>query len=399
MVPVLAETIGSIEYHFTCYLSLIFIHEEPLEMLVYSKKIILFTNEIKRIIKEVLSKEIRLKVAGERFYDRELRASYPIKVVIFNNKSMLGYFDSNFYELGFNECLMHSSQGQLHDLIRHELAHYITFINYGTAVQPHSTEFRAFCQRMGWGEEVYKATVCLENGQTTSVIDESSVLRKVQKLMALASSSNKNEAEQAMIKSQQLLLKHNIESKYIDGEAEEKIFLKRIMKQKKENAKMRTIAIILETFFVSIVYNRAGDFTYLEVVGNEVNIEIAEYVATVLNDELDKLWNHAQQHANLRGAIAKNSFLLGLAKGYCTKIQSLKKEYNSDITTALMVIEKQLIDAKAMVYQRLSSTKRRGHYCPESSALGEKMGRQLNINPALSKSSNSQALLTYARNT
>ena len=67
--------------------------------------------------------------------------------------------------------------------------------------------------------------------------------------MALATSSNKNEAEQAMIKSQQLLLKHNIESKYIGGEDEEKVFLKRIMKQKKENAKMRSHRHYFGNFF------------------------------------------------------------------------------------------------------------------------------------------------------
>ena len=120
-------------------------------MFVYSKKIIQFVNEIKRTIKDVLSKEVCIKVAGDRFYDQPQEASYPIKVVIYNNKSMLGYFDSHFYELGFHECLMHSSRKQLHDVIRHELAHYFTFINYGAAIQPHASEFRAFCQLMGWG--------------------------------------------------------------------------------------------------------------------------------------------------------------------------------------------------------------------------------------------------------
>ena len=211
--------------------------------------------------------------------------------------------------------------------------------------------------------------------------------------MALATSSNENEAEQAMIKSQQLLLKHNIESKYIEGEEEEKIFLKRMMKQKKENAKMRSIAKILETFFVNIVYHRGGDFTYLEILGNAVNIEIAEYVAAFLDCELDKLWKHAQQHANLKGKIAKNSFFLGLAKGYCNKIQALKREYNSDVTNGLMVIEKKLMDARAMVYQRLTSNKSSASYCRESSALGEQMGRQLNIRPALNRPSNSSELL------
>lgn len=352
-------------------------------MFVYSLKIIQFISEIKRTVKDVLSKEACLKVTGSRFYDQRKEASYPIKVVVYNNKSMLGYFDPNFYELGFHECLMHTSRQQLHNLIRHEVAHYITFILYGGGIQPHAAEFRTVCRQMGWGEEVYLATTILDGPGNGAVIEESSVLRKVQKLMALAGSSNQNEAEQAMIKSQQLLLKHNMESTYIGGEDGEKLFLKRIMKQKKENAKMRAIAQILETFFVSVVYSRNEEAVYLEILGSAVNIEIAEYVAGVLDHEFEKLWGQAQRVFHLKGKIAKNSFFLGIARGYCNKIQALKREYSSDVANALMVIEKQLVDAKAMVYERLSTTKSSGSYCKESSALGESMGRQLSINPAL----------------
>ncbi len=361
-------------------------------MLIYSKKIIRFVSEIKGAVKAIISQEIGLKVARDRFYDRRQETSYPIKVVIYNNKSLLGYFDSSFYELGFHECLMHASRQQLHNIIRHELAHYLAFINHGPSIQSHGPEFRAFCQQMGWGEEVYRAT-CEESEWKAPAEEESAIFRKVKKLMALATSSNQNEAEQAMIKSQQLLLKHNIDSSYLGDEEEEKIFLKRIMKQKKENAKMRSIATILETFFVSCVYCRAGDHLYLEILGNAVNIEIAEYVAAVLDDELEKLWMQAQKSARLKGMIAKNSFFLGLAKGYCNKIQAFKREYNSDVNRALMVVEKKLVDAKAMVYERLSSTRSQAHHCRTSSALGEQMGRQLNIRPALKRSSNRATLL------
>lgn len=365
-------------------------------MQIYSKKIIKFIHEIKSVIKHVLSHEMHLKTHADRFYDRLNAYSYPIKVVIYNNKKMLGYFDSAFFELGFHECLMRSSQEQLHNIIRHELAHYMTFINKGSWVQPHGVEFRSFCQCMGWTEEVFRATTCLDDGAHATDQEESAVLRKVQKLMALATSSNEHEAEQAMIKSQQLLLKHNIDSRYIGSEEEEKVFLKRILRQKKENAKMRSIATILETFFVSPVYCRADGFIYLEIVGSGVNVEIAEYVANFLDQELDNRWEHAkQQFAGLKGMVAKNSFLLGIAKGYCNKINSLKRGYPSDVSSALMVIEQKLVDAKAMVYPRLRYTASSGRYCPESSALGERVGRELNINPGISSpAKNSGALLT-----
>jgi len=353
-------------------------------MIVYSKKILSFLNEIRHTIKDVLSKEIGLKVGRSRFSDRRGKASYPIQVVIYNNKSMLGYFDPNFYELGFHECLMHSNKRQLHAVIRHELAHYLTYIEHGPTIQSHGREFKIFCQTAGWNEEVSKATFCLDTEQSVPEIEDSGILRKIQKLMALTNSSNKNEAEQAMIKSQQLLLKYNVESTYVD---EEKVFLKRIMQQKKEDAKMRAIAKIVETFFVSTVFSRAGLFTYLEILGSRMNIEIASYVADVLNDEMDKLWKQAKQQARLKGAIAKNSFFLGLAKGYCNKIHALKRDYSADINQALIVIENKLMDAKSMAYPHLSSTRSTARFCSKSSAFGEYMGKQLTINPAIDKNS------------
>lgn len=365
-------------------------------MIVYSKKIFQFIQDIKSSIKEILSREVRVKVFNDRFYDLRQESSYPISVVIYNNKSMLGYFDSAFYELGFHECLMLSSKEQLQHIIKHELAHYITFINYGCSIQqPHGIEFKAFCQRMGWGEEVYRATTCLDDGRNVSDIDESSVFRKVKKLMALSTSSNSNEAELAMIKSQQLLLKHNVETKYIDGDDNEKMFIKRILKQTKENAKMRAIAQILKTFFVNTVYRRGDGFIHLEILGTAVNVEIAEYVANILQHEFDKLWDQARrQHVHLKGMVAKNSFFLGIAQGYCNKINSLKRDYDPATTNALLVIEKTLIDAKELVYPRLSSGRSSGSHCHHSSAIGQEMGRQLNINPALQQSrQNSEVFL------
>lgn len=363
-------------------------------MIIYSKKIAHFTREIHLSVKRILSQEIGLKVGSSRFYNRKQTISYPINIVLYNSRRELGYFDPDFFELGFHECLMHSSRAQLDNVIRHELAHYVNFINHGLNIQHHGVEFRDFCIQMGWGEEVYRATTCLEGGDDSCAKEESAVFRKVQKLMALSTSANKFEAEQAMIKSQQLLLKHNIDATYVGYD--EKVVLKRIMKQKKVNAKMRSIGKILETFFVSIVYNRASEYTYLEILGEPVNVEIAEYVAATLDLELDRLWKSVQKEAQLSGAVAKNSFFTGLAKGYCDKLQAFKRDYTTDTSKALLVIEKKLLDAKEMAYPRLSSMRAGGGYCPNSSALGEQMGRQLSINPGLgNKSVKSNELLSF----
>lgn len=359
-------------------------------MNVYSKKIIRFIAEIKSTAKLILSTEVGMKVLGDRIYDKT--CSYPLKIIIFNEKNKLGYFNPNFYELGFNEKLMHVSKMQLHNIIRHELAHYINFINnpYSSC---HGSEFRALCERFGWSEDVYRATTVLDDGEAL-LDEESPVLRKVKKLMALSASSNQNEAELALIKSRQLLLKHNIDENYIGNDDEEKFFLKRILRQPKMNAKMSAIAYILQTFFVTVVFSRGGDSTYLEIVGSSINVEIGEYVAEVLDNELDILWDQARKsNPRLKGMIAKNSFFLGVAKGYCNKINALKKDYDSDKENALIVLEKKLVNAKELIYSRLSSVGSSARHCQNSSAIGEQVGRQLNINPAIHQSEAVTALL------
>lgn len=353
--------------------------------MIYSKKIFLFIAEIRQVIHSVLSKEVGLKVTRNRFYDKQLRFSYPIQVVIFNNKSKLGYFESSFFEMGFHETLMYVTKSQLHDIIRHELAHYLLFIQFGNTIQPHGTEFRTFCLSLGWGQNVFAATCCIEKEERPA--ETSGVLRKVQKLMALSQSANPNEAELAMMKAQELLLKANMDPSYLESLDEDQVLLKRIMQQKKEDGKMRAIARILETFFISVIYRKAAGFVCLEILGDPVNVEIAEYVAGYLSTEMDLLWKQAKTHSDLKGLIAKNSFFHGIAKGYCTKIDALKRSYDHTTSHALMVIEKKLTHAKALVYPKLSQSKSSRNHCPGSSALGEAAGKSLTINPGLKSKS------------
>lgn len=356
-------------------------------MLVYSKKIVQFLAEVKKAIRHILSLEMGFIVKNQYFLYQS--TYYSIQVVLFNHQKKLGYFDPEFCELGFHESLMHASKEQLHNIIRHELAHYITFIIFGSQVLAHGAEFKAFCMSMGWGKEVYQASVCLEESNQEIEEEKSAILRKVQKLMSLSKSSNPHEAELAMIKSQQLLLKHNLENSSLHEE--DKIYLKRILQQKKISAKTRAIGKILETFFVNIVFRRTENFVCLEILGSKVNLEIADYVASVLQDELENLWDQVKKLHRLKGAIAKNSFFYGIAKGYCNKVHALKQDYEGN---ALMVIEKKLIEARAIVYPRLSTNKSNARACANSAALGEQMGRQLNISPAVkSHQQNSIALL------
>lgn len=336
-------------------------------MIVYSQKIIRFIKEIKYALKEILVEEVCLQVRGDRFYNKRKTHSFPIKIVIYNNQSKLGYFDPNFYELGFHESVFYCSLEKLHNLIRHELAHYLTYITYGDVSHSHGMEFKTICKDLNWGKEVYQASTTLDEAPLEK---KGSLAKKIQKLITLGTSSNPHEASAAIIKARELLLKHNID---LSMETGDEIFLKRILKKNRKNAKMEAIAHILETFFVSTVYNHGKDFIYLEILGTAVNVEIAEYIAGILDYQLNNMW----EKTGLRGLAQKNSFFYGIAKGYCEKVERLKREQLQEVSGALMVIEKKLCRAKEMAYGRLTESKSRRKLSPAAALLGKKAGAQL----------------------
>jgi hypothetical protein len=247
---------------------------------------------------------------------------------------------------------------------------------------------------MGWGEEVSKASMSIEIPEK----ENSAIFRKIQKLLALSTSSNPYEAEAAILKSQQILLTHHLEASLaIDKEKEETIFLKRVLKQKRMSPKLHAIAKILETFFVNVIFSRSSQYTYLEITGTEASVEVAEHVGEILDRKLEELWSHTQkEHKQLKGLVAKHSFFLGIAKGYLNKIQSLQKEEAVIKERSLLVIERTLQKAREMVYPHLSKVSRARGYCSTSSALGEREGKRLRIDPAVTTSSTKgKELLSY----
>lgn len=361
-------------------------------MWLYSKEIIQFIGEIQKEIQQILSCELGFKVVGNRFHCRRRLHSYPIKVVVYNHKSMLGYFDPEFYEMGFHARLIPLPKEQRRQIIQHELAHYITFIDHGPNIQAHGPEFKALCRKMDWGEEVARACFSLESNEVST--PPPPLLKKIQKLMALSQSSNAHEAQLAMVKSQQLLLKYNIND--IAAMAKDPtIFLKRILKQKKETAKMRAIAIILETFFVSVVYHRGDGVLYLEIAGEATNIEIAEYVAEVLQNQLELLWIAAKKDSRIQGKIAKNSFFLGVARGYCQQVKALEQTYEPLYAQAVMKVENHLTEVKRMIYSHLSHRQSTHKHCSRSAQLGEQAGKNLRIRPGVGSQEKSNTSIQY----
>lgn len=338
--------------------------------ILYSSAIFALLKRAQKLSRKILAEEVSLPLGRSRFFVKN--TGYPLHFIAFEHPSRLGYFQADLYEIGINKVYLFESDENLLNLLRHELAHYLTYIYYGPHVSHHGKEFHEICQRYGWNTEVSRAAI-----KTEKIAHQEKVLAKVHKLLSLANSSHQGEAEAATLKAQELLLKYNLNLK----ETRDEMRLLRLFPQKRSSAKLSAISSILRTFLVYPVFNHGKGCVYLELVGEKVNVEVAEYVANFLDQKFEKLWQEAKKETpDLKGIASKNSFFRGLAKGYLDKA----KVYSH----ALIKLENQLVEKAHQIYPHLNSAKSFFKHHDKAAQIGQKKGENLNIQQGIKSKSN-----------
>ncbi len=336
--------------------------------ILYSKTILAFLKKVRALSLTILSEEMEFTVGRTRFYKDNV--SYPLQFAIFDHPSRLGYFESPLFEIGINKLFLLEKDGEIKNLLRHELAHYITFIEHGEGVRSHGKEFREICKRYGWPTEVSKAQIPIEKA-----IKNKRIVEKVRKLLSLGNSPHSEEAKSAILKAQELLGKYNLEL----SKSDEETVVLRVLEKKRGGAKLQAIAAILRTFFVYPIFNHGKGTLYLEIVGDRVNTQIAEYVAHFLDHQFEILWQEGKKKDPLlKGTASKNSFFRGLAEGY------QKKEELSSLK-GLIRLEKNLIKRVEAIYPNLSATRVSYQSHERAKNHGKVFGKNLKIREGIKK--------------
>ena len=315
--------------------------------------------------KNILYSDVGLSFTKRLLYKN---CSYPLHLVIFEGGKKLGYFDSSLFEIGISKKLLHTSEDLIREIIQHEIAHLLTFLEYGDGVAHHGAEFRAVCARYGWKNSM-KATL------EESLLDEKlgKTQSKIFKLFDLASSNNPFEAKSALTKARELMIKHNLHSMAQD---DDDFVIARVLDAKKSSEKMRAISLILREFFVYPVINCGLGKVYLEIFGERRHIEIGEYLAHLLDHKLDDLW---KQQTSLSGVRAKNSFFKGIAEGFIKGLNCPSSEH------AIIKIEKNLQERARSAYPRLSRTSRSSQVDPHALTKGRSEGSHLRLPKGIKK--------------
>lgn len=221
-------------------------------------------------------------------------------------------------------------------VLKHELAHaYVSEVFQGDAT--HGQHFQRACDLLGLAEEYRGAGLDLGEPlrswqDFTQVPDEDvAVLRKVEKLLAMAESSNENEAFLAMARVQELIHKYNLE-RVVQQKKNRYVALVVNHKKQKIDRLQRMIAGILTGYyFVDVVFSDLYDAQHnslhktMEILGTEQNVLMAEYVYSFLRQQSESLWLSYRAKYALKGAAPKVSFQTGVVAGFKKKLDTLER--------------------------------------------------------------------------
>jgi hypothetical protein len=351
-------------------------------MRVFSASIESFLARISVLAKKILRDDFHVSVGRTRFRTAD-GWSWPILLVAIDDAQRLGYFDPSDGTIGIHKRLMYTAkQRVLENVLRHELAHYFTYIEHhpsGLDDRPHGPQFQRICDTYGLGPDVRRASsdVCAENDAIEGELASEAAIAKFQRLMALAESDNEHEAALAVVRANELMVRHNLDATAAAGAdgGEIEYCVKVVIPCKRSSPRITAIAEILSEFLVFPVQGSHG----LEVTGTRANVEHAEYIASYLDRALASAWKRARATSPER-RLREKPFMAAAAESYLEKLQRARAKLPEQDQNALVVLTEELEWAGCGAYgggvHRTTSSYRG---CRVSSSHGARAGAELEI--------------------
>ncbi len=221
------------------------------------------------------------------------------------------------------------------EILKHEMAHQMVSELRSVRECPHGEAFQEACRRLHVAEWAARAAGeipdTIEPGSTRVLRPENErLLKKVEKLLSLAGSSNEHEALLAMKRVRELYARHNLESWH---RHEEPLFVRKFIYFRKHRIEKQVQAIfslLIEHFFVRVIFTRSFDAKTLEsyraaeIVGTRENVEMADYVYHFLVEKLDSLWK-AFKRGKTTGRTSRRDYQFGVVRGFRRKLNEEKE--------------------------------------------------------------------------
>jgi len=257
------------------------------------------------------------------------------------------------------------------EVLKHEMAHQLADERLGGYQSTHGVIFRDACRLLGVADWAASAACDLPPEipnwrQRVLTSEEERLLNRVEKLLALAESSNEYEAALAVERVRQLYAKYNLERLAAGSESAYVHCVINRRRRRIESDESAIFAILTAHFLVRAVFTSLYDardlceYRVVELLGARENVLMAEYVYYFLRHKLDTLWKEHRTRAGT-AALAKRSYMLGVLSGFREKLDASAAVANAEASSTgtsqalLKLADQQLEKFVATRYPRLTT--------------------------------------------
>ncbi len=298
------------------------------------------------------------------------------------------------------------------EVLKHEMAHQLVSERMG-GDHTHGAAFQRACSTFGVAPWAARATGDLPEeihtwkDRALSPEDER-LLRRAEKLLALATSANENEALLAMQRVRELYERHNLDRLAARRGAKMVHLLIGRGKKKLDAAETMIASILVEHFFVKAIFTDTYDPStcerskVVEVMGAEENVLMAEYVHHFLYRQAHALWEEYRRRTG-KSVGSKRSYVLGVLAGFREKLRRTAPKAAAEAgparpatqTRALLALAgKELETFVAERYPRLVRRGRGGALRDGTSYhAGVEAGEKINLSKGVTEKTGNRGLL------
>jgi hypothetical protein len=210
-------------------------------------------------------------------------------------------------------------------VLQHEMAHqYVDEVLGVRDETPHGETFRTVCAERGIDGRAGGAPIAAD-GQADRVLD------RIRKLLALAGSDNMHEAEGAMQRAHELMLRYNV-----DAATTQRSYTVRHLgdpAKRRSRVESSILALLAELFFVKAIIvpayvprlGKRGNV--YEISGTPANVDMAEHVFGFLLATADRLWRENRGDARVRNGRDRLAYQDGVIRGFREKLLADRKAF------------------------------------------------------------------------
>lgn len=232
------------------------------------------------------------------------------------------------------DLILTKSWHQVLEVLKHEMAHQLVSEKFRVH-EHHGEFFEQACQQLRVEAWARKASIRLEDHLENHLIPEreATLLRQTKKLLALAKSSNKNEALAAIAKVRELSQRYNLEQLQANEASTYTSVYINHKKKRFETYQTLIIALLVKHYGVDAVYTHLycaksnTEHRAVELLGMRQNINISEYVYWFLFNNLKSYWHdYLHEKPNFSSIKSRNQFFNGVIKGFYEQLSSQKRK-------------------------------------------------------------------------